>query len=90
MSNRSGRSGLERKTEWPVKSVRLAGAVLATLLLAACASSPPAQVEERADVERDVRQPAQKDSEGVQVFPLQNPAVKNLLAEAGEAEGPLR
>lgn len=69
-----------------MRSARLAGAVLATLLLAACASSPPAPVEERADVERDVRQPAQKDSEGVQVFPLQNPAVKNLLAEAGEAE----
>ena len=33
-----------------------------------------------------VRQPAQQQSSGVQVYPLQNPAVKSLLAEAREAE----
>ncbi len=33
-----------------------------------------------------VREPAREDSEGVQVFPLQNPAVKELLADASSAE----
>lgn len=33
-----------------------------------------------------VREPAKQDSEGIQVFPLQNPAVKELLADAGTAE----
>ncbi len=33
-----------------------------------------------------MREPAKQDSEGIQVFPLQNPAVKELLAEAGTAE----
>lgn len=33
-----------------------------------------------------VREPAKQDSEGVQVFPLQNPAVKELLASASAAE----
>lgn len=89
MSNRFGRDGLEGITEAPVRLVRLVRlvcVVIAALLLAACASSPPAPVVDRTDVERDVRQPAKEDSEGAQVFPLQNPAVKNLLAEAGEAE----
>ncbi len=61
-------------------------ALLLAVLLGACASSPPAPVEDRSEVEREVREPAQEESEGVQVFPLQNPAVKTLLAEAGEAE----
>ena len=33
-----------------------------------------------------VREPARQDSAGVQVFPLQNPAVKELIADAGAAE----
>jgi tetratricopeptide (TPR) repeat protein len=33
-----------------------------------------------------VREPAKQDSEGIQVFPLQNPAVKELLANADAAE----
>lgn len=59
---------------------------LFAVLLGACAGSPPAPVEDRSEVEREVREPAQEESAGVQVFPLQNPAVKTLLAEAGEAE----
>jgi len=38
------------------------------------------------EVDSQVRQPARRDSEGVQVFPLQNPAVTELLAEASGAE----
>ena len=34
-----------------------------------------------------MRQPAQQDSAGVQVFPLENPAVTELLADASQAEG---
>jgi tetratricopeptide (TPR) repeat protein len=59
------------------------------VLLVACAGlppPPPAPVEDRSEVEEEVRQPAEDDSGGVQVFPLQNPAVKTLLAEAGQAE----
>lgn len=59
---------------------------VAALLLTACATQAPAPVEERTDVEAEVRKPAEEESAGVQVFPLQNPAVKSLLAQAGEAE----
>ena len=37
-------------------------------------------------MEQRVREPARQDAKGVQVFPLQNPAVKELLADAGQAE----
>jgi tetratricopeptide (TPR) repeat protein len=60
-------------------------ALLAALLLAACAGTAPAPVEDR-EVDRRVREPARQESEGVQVFPLQNPAVKELIADAGVAE----
>lgn len=53
--------------------------------LSACATNPrpPSDVQE---VDTRVREPARQDSKGVQVFPLQNPAVKELLADAGQAE----
>jgi tetratricopeptide (TPR) repeat protein len=64
--------------------------VLGILLgvLSACTSPQPAPVEER-EVTRRVRAPAQEDSAGVQVYPLQNPAVVQLTeqAEAAEAAG---
>lgn len=85
--NRSGVSGLERKTDISRKIVL--PALLLSLLLTACATPAPtpAPVEERTEVYEEIREPAaQQDSDGVQVFPLQNPAVKTLLAEAGEAE----
>jgi len=56
-----------------------------TLILSACAVQSPAPVDGR-EVESRVRVPASQESEGVQVFPLQNSAVKELLADAGEAE----
>lgn len=57
-----------------------------TVFLGACATSPaPVPVDEH-EVETRVRQPAQQDSAGVQVFPLENPAVTELLADASAAE----
>jgi len=54
-------------------------------MLAACTSQRPAPVEER-EVERRVRAPAEQDSAGVQVYPLQNPAVVQLTEQARAAE----
>ncbi len=69
---------------------RLFAAAAAALLLSACAGwTPPADTPGAApeeEVESRVREPARQDSAGVQVFPLQNPAVKELLADAGAAE----
>ena len=65
--------------------------VLTTLLyvvflgLAGCMSGRPAPVEER-EIDARVRTPARQDSAGVQVFPLQNPAVVQLTEEAQRAE----
>lgn len=64
-----------------------AGFVLAAMVaLAGCAASAPAPVEDRDVVETKVRTPASQDSAGVQVFPLQNPAVRELLSDAAGAE----
>lgn len=60
-------------------------AASAALLLAACAGRSPAPVEDR-EVEQRVRSPARQESAGVQVFPLQNPAVQQLTEEARRAE----
>ena len=51
------------------------------LLLVACSSQQPAPVEDR-EVDARVRAPASEDSAGVQVYSLQNPAVKQLIAQA--------
>jgi tetratricopeptide (TPR) repeat protein len=62
-------------------------AAAAVFLLSACAGWSPSDPGGGAGVvETDVRTPASQDSAGVQVFPLQNPAVKELLADAGSAE----
>ena len=58
--------------------------MLGSVLLASCATQPMAPQEP--DVDARVRQPAQQDSAGVQVFPLENPAVTELLADASAAE----
>ena len=60
-------------------------AALLLVVLAACSSRLPPP-EER-EVESRVRAPASQDSEGVQVYSLQNPAVKQLTAQARAAEG---
>ena len=61
--------------------------VVLAVLLSACASTEPWPASEPdREVESRIREPAKEDSAGVQVFPLQNPAVKELLADAGTAE----
>jgi len=68
-----------------VKNSSLLLAGFLAVLLSACAGFTPAPVEEK-EVEARVREPAKQDSAGVQVFPLQNPAVKELIADADVAE----
>ncbi len=64
----------------------LLAAILVCSLVACAAPAPtPAPVEER-EVQQRVREPARQQSTGVQVYPLQNPAVKSLLNDAREAE----
>jgi tetratricopeptide (TPR) repeat protein len=55
--------------------------------VAAC-STAPTQPEETGsqDVETRVREPARHDADGVQVFPLRNQAVEELVREADGAE----
>ncbi len=64
--------------------IRIFCAIFPLLFLAACATAP--QPAPQPDVDARVRQPAQQDSAGVQVFPLENPAVTELLADASAAE----
>lgn len=64
---------------------RLVFGLALALLAVACASGRPAPVEER-EVTQRVRAPARQESAGVQVFPLQNPAVVQLTEEARRAE----
>lgn len=56
------------------------------LLMTGCATQAPAPVE-GPDIDAEVRAPAGEESEGVQVYSLQNPAVKQLVAQANTAEG---
>lgn len=55
------------------------------LLLAACSGAPPVPTDDH-EVDTRVRAPASEDSAGVQVYSLQNPAVKELTAQAVVAE----
>jgi tetratricopeptide (TPR) repeat protein len=66
--------------------VLLTAAVAASLLAGCVGWSPPESAGAPNPVDTDVRVPASQDSAGVQVFPLQNPAVKELLADASSAE----
>jgi len=59
--------------------------VVVLLTLAACGSQSPAPVEER-EVNTRVRTPASQESAGVQVYSLQNPAVRQLTEQAEDAE----
>lgn len=79
---------MAKRTDTGKARAGLLTAVIAAGLLSACAgwTPPPASGESADEVESRVREPARQDSAGVQVFPLQNPAVKELLAEADAAE----
>ena len=68
-----------------MKGITKALWVLIPLLLAACSSHSPAPVED-VEIDTRVRTPASEDSAGVQVYSLQNPAVKQLTAQAEGAE----
>jgi tetratricopeptide (TPR) repeat protein len=72
-----GESGLDAK-------IRLL-AFFITLSLAACSSQQPAPIKDK-EIDSRVRTPASEDSAGVQVYSLQNPAVKELTAQALVAE----
>ena len=78
---------MARKTEGAGRLPILLAAAMAASLLGACAGWTPSPTTGTAGtVDTDVRVPASQDSAGVQVFPLQNPAVKELLADASSAE----
>ena len=72
--NPSGENGLVRKNR------PLLLAMLLMAFLAACAVPAPAPEEDR-EVQQRVREPAQQQKSGVQVYPLQNPAVKFQMAQ---------
>lgn len=78
--NRSGERFLARNSNYLLM-------MLLALTLAACTTSPtktgPPGSQE---VDERVREPARQDSDGIQVFPLRNPAVEELSNEAAEAE----
>ena len=64
--------------------IRAAGLV-ALVLLVACSTQTRAPAE-KGEINTRVRLPADQDSAGVQVYSLQNPAVKQLTLQAKEAE----
>ena len=59
--------------------------LLCPLMFSACSSQSPAP-EQEPEINTRVRAPASEDSAGVQVYSLQNPAVKQLTAQAEGAE----
>jgi tetratricopeptide (TPR) repeat protein len=85
--NRSGENSLARRTEAARRLQIMLAALAAASLLTACAGwTPTAQPGAPAPVDSGVSTPAGQENAGVQVFPLQNPAVKELLADASSAE----
>ena len=58
---------------------------LVPLLLAACSTQQAVPIKDK-EIDSRVRGPASEDSAGVQVYSLQNPAVKELTAQAEVAE----
>lgn len=71
--------------------IKLLG-ILILLLLVACSTQPPAPTPtptpttKEDEVNTRIRTPATEDSAGVQVYSLQNPAVKQLTVQAVQAE----
>ena len=94
--NLSGKNGWVRKINqrFPFNPLVITAALI---LLAACAGPAPVpaakpqtplppEPEPRQEVQQRVREPARQQSAGVQVYPLQNTAVKSLLQDASQAE----
>ena len=90
MKSHSGRSFLVRRNNRLVRArpaLPLLLLVAVVLFVNGCASTTQGTASTQpSEVDSRVRSPAREDSAGVQVFPLQNPAVKELLADAGAAE----
>jgi hypothetical protein len=87
MTDRSGTQALLSPLVlrgFPLALARWMPILFLALFLAAC-SGGYAPVEER-EVETRVRQPAREERAGVQVYPLENPAVAELSAQAHQAE----
>ena len=59
--------------------------LMSLVLLSACTGWSPDQPDP-VEVETKVREPAREDAAGVQVYPLKNPAVQELMDEASAAE----
>lgn len=72
-------------TEMQITLIRASVLAMVLLILSACVGGGPAPVEER-EIEQRVRAPARQDSAGVQVRPLQNPAVVELIDNAKRAD----
>jgi tetratricopeptide (TPR) repeat protein len=71
---------LARKTDYLLIGILM-------LALAGCSTAPTQPGDTGSDeVDTRVREPARQDSDGVQVYPLRNPAVEELVGEADEAE----
>jgi len=78
---------LARKSEGIVRPWGLLPLLAVTLLLSACAGWTPSEPGAgTSPAQTGAQSPAGQDGAGVQVFPLQNPAVKELLAEASSAQ----
>ena len=81
---------MARRTEISFRLALVLGGTV--VLMAGCAGWTPPPSGESAppppstEVDTRVREPAREDSAGVQVYPLQNPAVKELRTEAEQAE----
>jgi len=70
--------------------MRLIVCLLLGFIISGCASTVSTPVSRvpavTTEVETEVRAPASEESAGIQVQPLQNPAVKQLLASASASE----
>lgn len=77
-------------SERAIGPIPLLAAILAALLVSACATAPaPPGGGERESVEQRVRAPSAGGDEALQVYAVRNPAVVSLArqAEAAETEG---
>jgi len=68
-----------------IKAMTRVLCLLVVLVLVACSSQKTTPVADR-EVTKRVRVPASEDSAGVQVYSLQNPAVRQLTVQADKAE----
>jgi tetratricopeptide (TPR) repeat protein len=89
IENLYGESGLSVKNSqdrgYRFRQWSCLSGVFLLLVLTSCSSTAPAP-SGAPEIDTKVRAPASKESAGVQVYSLQNPAVKQLTAQAEGAE----